>query len=225
MPENFAKRPPAEQTLAALHFLMAGAIGPFNKRIALARKANPSFVLDLSGADLKGVDLTGADLRNANLGNADLRGAALSGAYLAGANMAGALTGELPFDTSYGYMAAGQKKKTAEEVEREKSETFGFTGGGGAFTSSSRFSASGAAEKGPPGAVDKVKQEEARIKEESRMIAEKIAQQKKLDDKKRAQKKHIERKKMNTKKFQEKKQQQKEFFEEKKRQEEKNRKK
>jgi hypothetical protein len=113
IPSNFVKRSPDERKKAVIFFLKVGAIGSLYKRIALARKADSSFKLDLSGAKLEnaclwgvnlaGADLTGAELidadlsganlRNANLTRADLRGANLQGANLRGANMTDVIQG------------------------------------------------------------------------------------------------------------------------------------
>lgn len=128
-PENFIKRNPEEQKLAAIYFLRTGAIGALNKRIALAREADPSFVLDLSGENLMGVDLVGADLRNADLSNADLRGASLSQARLTGANMTGVLTGYAPPGPSYGYGRPKKEKEKTENIHREKGQPLGLSYG------------------------------------------------------------------------------------------------
>ncbi|MGB4056765.1 MAG: pentapeptide repeat-containing protein [Alphaproteobacteria bacterium] len=235
-PENFVQRSPEEQKLAAVYFLKAGAIGALNKRVALAREANPSFILDLSGADLTDTDLAGADLRNANLSEADLRGASLAGARLAGATMTGALTGEEDEDSFGDYeeeILDDDEEEEDEPLSREKGQTMGLSGASQGGTQSTR---SMSVKKSPQkGAGDTSKTAKKATEEVELRREKKKKQQAKDDMRKRDLKKQIERKKDNAKKFQEKQKQQKKFqdkkteqkkdFMERKRQEEKNKKK
>jgi len=99
---DLASLPTAERKMQAVELLRGGKIDKFNRAVAKARKTNPGFVLDLSGADLAGthlrgvdlkgsrlndVDFTGADLPKADLLEADLRGAKLKGTNLIGASL------------------------------------------------------------------------------------------------------------------------------------------
>ncbi|MGB4107309.1 MAG: pentapeptide repeat-containing protein [Alphaproteobacteria bacterium] len=229
LPENFIRRDPEEQKLAAVYFLKVGAISALNKRVALARDAYPSFVLDLSGTNLAGLDLSGADLRNANLTNADLRGARISEARLTGANMTGALTGDAPFESSYEHvLPPAREERETKQPQREKGQALGLSGSSYGVASSKSDDAQDAApEKSPQKAT--IEDFKKKAIEEHRKKVEKKEKEQKNYDKKRAQKKILERKKSEEKKFQEKQKQQKKFQEkklqEKKRQEDKNKKK
>src|SRR5690348_6563202 len=88
-PQNFVRRNVEDQKKAAAYLLRSGAVASFYKRIAIARRANPGFVLDLSGADLHDGCLWGINLSGTNLSGADMSGCDLRGANLSNANMRG----------------------------------------------------------------------------------------------------------------------------------------
>jgi len=74
---DLASLPAADRKMQAVELLRSGKIDKFNRAMGKARKTNPGFILDLSGANLakthlRGVDLKGSNLRDVDFTSADL---------------------------------------------------------------------------------------------------------------------------------------------------------
>jgi uncharacterized protein YjbI with pentapeptide repeats len=87
---DLASLPFEDRRIQAVKLLKAGKIERFNRAVAKARKTDPAFTLDLSGADLSHLNLTGADFKGALLKNTNLSAARLANADLLEADLRGA---------------------------------------------------------------------------------------------------------------------------------------